>query len=62
MDYYDLFGTASNANYTPLMEAVYDAVINEWHSGSDTIGGISIYYGDDWEYSSIKFCQDTDWC
>jgi hypothetical protein len=62
MDYYDLFGTAANADYSPLMDAVYDAVINEWHSGSDTIGGISIYYGNNWQYSSIKFCEDTDWC
>jgi hypothetical protein len=62
MNYFDLYGTAANADDTELMGAVEGAVINEWHSGGETIGGISIFHGNDEDYSSIKFCQDTNWC
>lgn len=60
---YDLYRIAYNAGHEPLMQAIREARVNEWHSGGQECpGGLSIFYGPSTGYPEIPFCQETDWC
>jgi hypothetical protein len=63
--YYDIWEMADNAGNAALKAAVENAVIQNWHTGTGTApAGLSIFYDNSFpgEYTSIAFCDDTDWC
>ena len=63
MPYYDLGDIAANAGDSALTAALEGAVIYEWHTtAANGSNGLSIYWGDDYGYSSTAFCLATDWC
>jgi hypothetical protein len=60
---YDLYRIAFNAGCEPIMAAIRDARVAEWHSTpTECPGGLAIFYGPSTGYPDIAFCQDCDWC